>query len=228
MRLLPRVFPLALLLGLSGTSVYAQGSAPPVSSDARLAMIHDNATRAIVSNQLAIAQSHGLPAGPLMAKALEGVAKKASPRRIGDAMAALERRMGRARELLAPSSTVEELAAGADALLIGVPDQLLRQMRLVAPKRSIVLELGVVTELVAKNVPPAQASRMVLELMARGASGAQLTALSGAVQSDVLAGLKPEVALDLRGRGVLSLLSPNASLSSSAFGTDLLSPKPKK
>ncbi|MFI5311444.1 MAG: hypothetical protein ACHQQ3_09445, partial [Gemmatimonadales bacterium] len=46
----------------------------------------------------------------------------------------------------------------------------------------------------------------ILDLMARNASGAQLTALSSAVQADVDAGIKPDVALDLRGRGVLSLL----------------------
>jgi hypothetical protein len=126
-------------------------------------------------------------------------------------MDALEKRMRRANALLAPDPTVDELAAGADALYVGVPDRTLKDMRAVAPRRSIALELGVLTELVARKVPPGKASRMVLELMARNASGAQLTALSSAVQADVAAGITPDVALDLRGRGVMSLLPPPPS-----------------
>jgi hypothetical protein len=68
------------------------------------------------------------------------------------------------------------------------------------------VELGVLTELVARNVPPAKASKMVLELMARGATSAQLTALNAAVQNDVAAGLTPEAALDRHGSGIMSLL----------------------
>ena len=57
---------------------------------------------------------------------------------------------------------------------------------------------------------------MVLDLMARGATGAQLTTLSGAVQGDVAAGLKPDAALELRGRGVMSLLPPPPSVQNAA------------
>ena len=91
---------------------------------------------------------------------------------------------------------------------MGVSDKILKQMRQAAPRRSIAVELGVLTELVARKVAPAKAAKMVLDLMARGATGAQLTALSNAVQSDVAAGLTPEAALDRHGRGIMSLLPP--------------------
>ena len=58
------------------------------------------------------------------------------------------------------------------------------------------------------QIPAKKAAAMMLDLMARGATGVQLTALGRDVQGDVAAGLKPDVALDLRGRGVLSLLPP--------------------
>ena len=193
----------ALLLALPGARASAQ--------DARLTLIRDDATRDVVRTLLGRATAGGLPAGPLVSKALEGVAKKASTKSIRDAMNALEKRMRRAHDLLAPSPTEDELAAGADALYVGVPEKTLKEMRALAPRRSIALELGVLTELVARKVPPQQASKMVLELMARGANGAQLTALSSAVQADVVAGIKPDVALDLRGRGVMSLLPPPPS-----------------
>ncbi len=183
--------------------------------DPRLAQIRDDATRDMVVRRVAQASNAGLPADPFVSKALEGVAKKASPKSIRSAMDALQKRMRTANELLAPSPTIDELAAGADAIGVGVPEKMLRQMRAAAPGRTIALELGVLTELVAKGVPPKQASKMVLELMARGATGVQLTALSGAIQGDVAAGLKPDAALELRGRGVMSLLPPPPSVQSS-------------
>jgi hypothetical protein len=181
--------------------------------DARLSLIRDDATRDAVRAQLASASSRGLPADPFMSKALEGVAKKASTKSIRSAMAALEKRMRVANAALAPSPTVDELAAGADALSVGVSEKTLKQLRATAPGRSIAVELGVLTELVARGVPAKQATKAVLDLMARGATGVQLTALGRDVQGDVAAGLRPDVALDLRGRNVLSLLPPPPSVS---------------
>jgi len=74
-------------------------------------------------------------------------------------------------------------------------------------------ELGVLTELVARNVSPKKASKVILDLMARGATSAQLTAMNTAVQSDVAAGLTPEAALDRHGRGIMSLLPPPPAVS---------------
>ena len=101
----------------------------------------------------------------------------------------LQKRLRKANELLAPSPSVDELSAGADALSVGVPEKTLKQMRQAAPRRSIAVELGVLTELVARKVPAGKASKMILDLMARGATGAQLTAMNNAVQNDVAAGL---------------------------------------
>lgn len=181
--------------------------------DARLSLIRDDATRDVVRAQLRSASSRGLPADPFMSKALEGVAKKASTKSIRAAMAALEKRMRAANAALAPTPDVDELAAGADALSVGVSEKALRQLRATAPGRSIAVELGVLTELVARGVPAKQATKAVLDLMARGATGVQLTALGRDVQGDVAAGLKPDVALDLRGRNVLSLLPPPPTVS---------------
>lgn len=181
--------------------------------DARLSLIRDDATRDMVRAQLASASARGLPADPFMSKALEGVAKKASSKSIRSAMAALEKRMRIANAALAPSPTVDELAAGADALSVGIPEKTLKQLRMSAPGHSIAVELGVLTELVARGVPAKQAARLVFDLVARGATGVQLTALGRDVQGDVAAGLRPDVALDLRGRNVLSLLPPPPTVS---------------
>jgi hypothetical protein len=191
----------ALLVALSGASLGAQ-------QDAQVTAIRDDATRSVVMEQLTIAKERGVPREPLLSKALEGVAKNATSASIRSAMSALQKRLSKAHDLLGPAATVDELSAGADALYVGVPDKTIILMRAAAPRRSIAVELGVLTELVARHVAPKKASQMVLDLMARGATGAQLTALNAAVQSDVAAGLTPEAALERHGRGILSLLPP--------------------
>ncbi len=191
----------AVLVALSGASLGAQ-------QDAQVTAIRDDATRTVVMEQLTIAKERGVPSEPLLSKALEGVAKNATSASIRSAMSALQKRLSRAHDLLGTSATVDELSAGADALYVGVPDKTIALMRAAAPRRSIAVELGVLTELVARHVAPKKASQMILDLMARGATGAQLTALNAAVQSDVAAGLTPEAALERHGRGILSLLPP--------------------
>lgn len=195
-----------LLVALSGARAGAQ-------QEARITAIRDDATRGVVIEQLGLARERGIPLEPLVSKALEGVAKKASSSTIRAAMDALQKRLRRAGDLLAPAPTLDELSAGADALYVGVPDKTLKLMRQAAPRRSIAVELGVLTELVARKVSPKKASKMILDLMARGATGAQLTALNNAVQNDVAAGLTPEAALDRHGRGIMSLLPPPPAVS---------------
>jgi hypothetical protein len=204
---------LAAVAGVAAVLVTLSGARAGAQQDPRLSLIRDDATRKVVTEQLTLARERGLPTAPLVSKALEGVAWQASSAAIRAAMDGLQKRLRKASELLAPSPTVDELSAGADALYVGVPEKTLKEMRRAAPGRSIALELGVVTELVARHVPAKTASKMILDLMARGATGAQLTSLSSAVQSDVAAGLTPEAALDRHGRGIMSLLPPPPAVS---------------
>ena len=180
--------------------------------EARLLAIRDDATRDFVRQFVEAARIRGTPTEPLVSRALEGVAFKADRKRIEQAMAALEKRMKRAHAALGALATVDEIAAGADALAADVPASVIRDMKKLAPTRQITVELGVLTELVAKGVAPKTAADMVEKLMARGATGTQLTELNAAVQQDVALGIKPVEALSLRGRGVMSLLPPPASV----------------
>ena len=174
----------------------------------RLDAIADVGLRHAVEREVTIARAIGLPAGLLIAKANEGIAKRATPKRITEAVAALGKRLQVARDQLAPNASEDEISAGADALYVGVPARMLKQMRADWPNRSLALPLGVLTELVAKGLPAARAARTVADLMARGATNVQLVALAQSVQGDVAAGWAPEAALDLRARGVMSLLPP--------------------
>lgn len=196
--------------------VAAVVSAPQLvgAQEARLLAIRDDATRDFVRQFVEAARIRGTPTEPLVSRALEGVAFKADRKRIEQAMAALEKRMKRAHASLGPRATVDEIAAGADALAADVPDRTIKEMKRIAPQRQITVELGVLTELVGKGVSAKRAAKAVIDLMARGATGTQLTELNAAVQQDVALGIKPVEALALRGRGVMSLLPPPASVNS--------------
>lgn len=183
---------------------------------ARLDASADAGLRRAVERELVVARAIGLPEGLLIAKANEGIAKRATPKRITDAVAALGKRLQVAREQLAPNPSEDEIAAGADALYVGVPARTLKKMRAAWPDRSLALPLGVLTELVAKGLPAERAAQVVTDLMTRGASNVQLYALAQSVQGDVAAGWAPEAALDLRARGVMSLLPPAPAASAFA------------
>ncbi|MCC7195002.1 MAG: hypothetical protein IT356_05545 [Gemmatimonadaceae bacterium] len=183
----------------------------------RLLAIRDDATRELVRTFVEAARGRGTPTEPLISKALQGVAFKADAKRIEQALVRLDKHLRRSRELLGAQATTDEVAAGAEALGNGVPDGALRDLRRTADRRPaalrrpITVEIGVLTELVAKGVSPGKAGEMVRQLMARGATGTQLTELNAAVQQDVALGVSPAAALELRGKGVMSLLPPPIS-----------------
>ena len=200
---------------LVSLATLAAGSAARAQA-ARLDASADLGLRRAVERELVAARATGLPEGLLIAKANEGIAKRATPKRITDAVAALGKRLQVARDQLAPNPSEDEIAAGADALYVGVPAPMLKKMRAAWPNRSLALPLGVLTELVAKGLPANRAAQVVTDLMARGASNVQLYALAQSVQGDVAAGWAPEAALDLRARGVMSLLPPAPAASAFA------------
>jgi hypothetical protein len=184
--------------------VFAQGTTVLPIADAR--------ARAAVEREIAQAATRGLPVRPLIAKAMEGIAKQASGERIQAAVASKARRLGQAQSLLAPSPSEVELIAGADALEVGVPAPMLKQVRAAWPDgRSVAMPLDVLTELVARGVPPRSALEQITSLMSRGATPTQIASLGASVQADVAAGLTPDAALEVRARGVMQLLPSPAT-----------------
>lgn len=182
--------------------------------------IADARTRTAVEREIARAVAKGLPAQPLVAKANEGVAKQASGERIQEAVASLAKRLEQARALLAPSTSAAELTSGAEALSAGVPPAMLKQIRAAWPvDRAVVMPLDVLTELVARKIPAKHALDQITALMRRGATPSQIASLGQSVQADVAAGLAPDAALEVRARGVMSLLpSPAAATGSAPAG----------
>jgi hypothetical protein len=166
----------------------------------------DDATAAAVMRVVDSARTYGLPVDPIVDKALEGATKKAPSARIQAAVSSLLVHLVIARDALAPNPSPRDIAAGADALAYGATRDALRTMRAIRPNESVAVPLGVLTQLVASGIPIARATRVVADLLRRGARDEQLIALNDDVRSYVAAGAAPEVALDVRMRGLNAVL----------------------
>ena len=174
----------------------------------RLASKLNGSTREAVLRTLDVARSRGLPLDPLVNKALEGATKRAPGPRIEAAVDTLLRRLELSRDALAPAPTARDIAAGADALAYGATREALASMRAIRPRGSVAVPLAVLTQLVASGVPVSRATRVVSDLIRRGARDEQLIALSDDVRWYIASGASPEVALDVRTRGLSAVLPP--------------------
>lgn len=177
------------------------------------------------------ARSHGLPVEQIVAKVRYAslVAHAPAPKILSVAEAVAQR-LETARDALAPRATGNEIDAGADAISVGVTVPALKALRVASPNKPVTVGIGVLTQLVASRVPVEKATRIVTDLIRRGASSEQLVALGNSVTQDVAVGRKADAALEVRANGLIPLLAP-----SSAANADLtsLSPipasgKPKK
>lgn len=222
----------ALLLGAVPAAVRAQavpvspaglstpGTATTIASAvARLEGIRDPRVRRAVAEVLADAHRRELPLEPLIAKALEGVEKDAPPARIEAAVRGMAARLATSREALRPAVTDREVTAGADAIAMGVPPEVLRTFRDMSKRRSTAVALGVMAQLVSRGVPVGDAAKAVGRLMERRASDAQLLALGQEVQRDLMEGIAAVTALEHRTRALVAALPvPNVPLPATLQG----------
>jgi hypothetical protein len=171
--LLLRSLSLAFLLALPVT-VQAQ--------DARLTERLDAATAARVQQEVDSAKKAELPSEPLVQKALEGGTLGASGDRIVAAVHALHGQLRRARSALGGEASDAELTAAAGALRAGLEPAALRRLQSLRGGRPLVVPIAVLTDLVAEGVPPAEATRSVLDLARDGKPDDEFVALRRQVQ----------------------------------------------
>ena len=195
---------------LAVLAVPAAGQGPSPSMHRRLQQSLDAPTFRAVNVVLDSARARGVPVEPLINHALHATLHRTPGPRIRDAVATLSARLVAAKSALGPVASDAEIAAGANALAVGVPRETLAQIRTLSGGRPVTVPLGVLTELVARKVAVAAASQQVLALMRNGATPAQLVSLNEDVLHDVDAGIDPGAAFDLRTRGVLGTLEQNA------------------
>ena len=152
------------------------------------------------------ARAAGLPADPLVNKALEGASKGADGPRILAAMRLLAHDLGVARDALGTTSSESELVAGGAALRAGVAPDFLARLRHEHPDESVVVPLAVMADLVTSGVPADTAARDVLTLAHAGLREAQLVEFRRDVERDIAlgapAGASAAVRVSAAARGV--------------------------
>ena len=165
-------------------------------------------TRAAVAAVVDSARTVGLPAEPLVNRALEGASKGAEGVRIVAAVRALAARLGEARAALGTSATEAELVAGAAALRAGATQAFLARLRRESPREPLVVPLAVLADLVARGVPADTAAASVLVLVRSGVRDADLVAFRQNVERDISLGAGGGVAASVRAGEATSLGGP--------------------
>src|SRR4051812_12015481 len=111
---------------------------------------------------------------------------------------------GRPRAALGTGAAAEEINAGANALHGGMPMRTLSQLRSVsqhAGRARVTLPLTVYTDLIARAVPPAVASDVVLSLARAGLRDGDYAMFQRYVRLDIENGADAATAAQTRARG---------------------------
>ena len=189
--MIPRLLLAALAVGLTGTVL----ARPAAAQDPRLERLEPS-TRPLVAALIDSARAFGLPAEPLVQRALEGTIKGAPGDRIVAAVRRLAADLGRAREVLGAAASLPELEAGAAALRAGAAPAVLAELRR-ARRQPLTVPLAVLADLVASGVPADSAAAAVLALAAT-ARDADLVEFRRAVERDIALGAPPAAAASVR------------------------------
>jgi hypothetical protein len=168
---------------------------PAAAQDPRLSRL-DPATQAAVVVIIDSARAAGLPAEPLVDRALEGSTKRATGELIVAAVRRLAAQLGRAREILGTASSASELEAGAAALRAGADSSVLAELRRSRPRRPLTVPLAVLADLVGSGVPSDTAAVAVLALA--GLEDDDLIEFRRSVEHDVALGVLPATAASVR------------------------------
>lgn len=149
----------------------------------------DGAAR--IQEALRTAREAGVPAGPVVDKALEGLAKGVPPARLVPAVEAYVGRLTRAAGVLAEEPRRAEIVAAADALGRGVPEGEIRAVGRAAAGEDRAIALVVLGDLVEMGVPPDRAAGTVRDALSAGRGGEALLQLPALVRRRVRAGAQP-------------------------------------
>jgi hypothetical protein len=202
----------------------APAAGPPVTTPAwlraRLDGRFDVRARAALERVIDSALVAGVPAEPLVDKALEGASKGAPTEAVLRAVRGLAGDLTIARQALGANTLVGEMTAGAAALRAGVEPGALRSLRRDRPGQPLVVALGVLTDLIARGVPVDGAARSVLALTKAGIVDEQLVAFRRDVERDIGIGAPPAVAVASASTGS----SPTAASATGCSGARRAAP----
>jgi hypothetical protein len=144
----------------------------------------------------------GLPVRPLVNRALEGAARRVPSERIVRVVREHAAALHQAKRALGDPSREDELEAAAIALRAGLNEDAVESMRASRGRESVVVPLVVLTDLVRRGVPMANAQTAVARLARVPRSDDLLLGLQATVAKNAQRG--PGMALDALNRYVQS------------------------
>ena len=186
--------------------------------DANVFVPSDREANAQIAAIVASMDAKGLPTDPIVGKVRYGVrVMRSSPPRLVQAAQTLATNLEIARTALAPNPTSLEITAGADALGATATTESLRAVRKAGGRRSVETALGLLTQLLSSKVPLDSATKIVTELVRRGATPQQLVAFVQYYQEDMSTGMTAVAAMDVRARLLVAVLAaPNGAAAAAA------------
>lgn len=177
----------------------------PVAFDAdRFDSLTANALRGLFDDAVEL----GLPVRPLVNRALEGAARRVPSERIVRVVREHAAALHHAKRALGDLSREDELEAAAIALRAGLDERAVEAMRTSRGRESVVVPLVVLTDLVRRGVPMANAQEAVARLARAPRSDDILLGLQATVAKNAQRG--PGMALDALNRYVQATGVPPA------------------
>ena len=190
----------------------------PVGSAATAAQEPDALSRLDPTSRYAIevmmdsAGRVGLPAEALLSKTLEGIRKGHPGPRVVQVVRKYFGNLRDARAALGTEVSLDELTAGAGALLAGVDQPSLAKLQSSRKGRSILTPLVILADLVSRGVPSTDASSAIIRWVQSGAADSDFMGLWKGVEQDIISGAPPASALDRRAREVPGRAPPAGRL----------------
>ncbi len=187
-----------------GVAFLASGLSQASAQEPRLVGRLSDAARSQVDGVLNTARTAGLPAEPLVDRALEGAAKGASPERIVAAVNRLLEELRVARQAFGETASAAELTAGASALRAGATRADLARLKQLRPRQPLTIPTGVLADLIAAGVAADTGIAAVLAL-ASNAGDAEYIAFRRNVERDIAQGASPASSIGVRMRAAAEM-----------------------
>ena len=189
----------------------------------------DAETSRQVSQIVDSAVAAGLPASQIVAKARFAVLVRAPGPKIVETAKAVAARLVIARRSISPHELPNDIVNAEEALSYNVPPEILRQISSASPKAPIAVPLSLLTSLVASRVPVKRAGEIVIDLVRRGATPAQMVALGNEVDAGVrMGGFGALAAANVAYNGLAPHLAPLSPSAAASTDAGLTASGPKK
>ena len=177
-----------------------------VASDVRIETRVDPRIRSAVAAIADSLEREGFKPEPLIDYALEGTQKSASPQVILNGVRKWAADLRRARRLLGPNATADEVNQGAKAVRAGVDERQLERLREAKSQQRYASALSTMAYLVSSGVPADTASTVLVNVVLQSASESQIKTLQDDIERDIKGGTPPGLATIARAGGLLETM----------------------